>query len=506
VAIKVFVDRIKAAYVPAALLLAVAIGALLRGYIFEYWLNAWNITYEFNPSVRMRASLANLSIVFVITTLAVANTRRYHMINSKLILERQRLELTRSNAQISIAEMDKTLINSIESQLKLHVDEMKGKDRKEILLLLRNLIDQIVQPLSRKIQSEYTPWSPPDGQPNKLRIRWKDVLSQSFRPNQIKYLIIPILMIVIAIPTVSSKSSLSETLWGMVKVYLAAIIVGKIFRLIFRNSGSNPISYLLVILTTGFAMGVASLDLTKDYDNEYALVPPAITVYMIASLIISVLSSREQAANLITFELANTVKELQRNVFRIREEQRQRFQSLSRFLHGHLQAFLASKYLEIEKMDSSLLDNSLYLSEIISEISEKVGEIHRIEGNSEELIVVVRKIIESWEKVAKIEPELKPDVLARIESDQLCKSALVDVLPELVFNGIKHGQANNIKIKVDLIDDDLVRLVITDNGSFELVEKANGGGTQILNESCISWDRIRKNATTVTTADFALSR
>ncbi|MEY3671583.1 MAG: hypothetical protein RI904_1240, partial [Pseudomonadota bacterium] len=83
------------------------------------------------------------------------------MINSKFILERQRLELTRSNAQISITELDKTLISSIENQLRAHVNELRGKDAKEVLPLLRNLIDQVVQPLSRRIQSEYTPWSPP---------------------------------------------------------------------------------------------------------------------------------------------------------------------------------------------------------------------------------------------------------------------------------------------------------------------------------------------------------
>jgi signal transduction histidine kinase len=157
-------------------------------------------------------------------------------------------------------------------------------------------------------------------------------------------------------------------------------------------------------------------------------------------------------------------------------------------------------------MNPALADTPLRLSAIISEIEREVGEINRIEESSENILEVVGKIVESWEKIAKIEPEFKPEVLARIESDQLCRSALVDVLPELVFNGIKHGQATNLQIKVDVIDLNVVRLVITDNGSFELVEKATGVGTQILNESCISWDRVRKDATTVTTADFALSR
>jgi signal transduction histidine kinase len=506
ISVKVIIDRIKAAYVPVALFLSVAIAALVRGFLFEHWLNAWKITETFNPGVRMRASLLNLSIAFIISTLAVANTRRHHMINSNLILERERLELTRSNAQTAIAEMDKSLIATIDRDLKNYVQQLRGKDLSEVLLLLRNLIDQVVQPLSRRIQSEYTPWSPPLGQQNKMRVQWKDVLRESFRPGQIKYLTIPFLMILIAIPTVTSQSTLASTLWSMLQVFLAAALVGKFFRYIFRNSQSNLLAYMLVVIITGLAMGAASLGLTKDYENKYALVSPAIALYLIASLMTSVLTSREQLANQITSELSETVQDLQWSVSRIREDQRQRYQKLSRYLHGHLQAILSSKYLEIEKMDPVSPNAASALDSIIVAIEQEIGKIHHIEDDSVKVTEVVEKIIQSWDKIAKIQSFIEPELLERIESDRLCRSALVDVLPELIFNGIKHGKATNLRIDAALTNADRVRLAITDDGSFDLVESVTGVGTRILNDSCITWDRTRKDSMTVTTADFSLSR
>lgn len=503
--VKLLIDRTKSNIVPVALFFTICVVALFRGFVFEYWFYAWDITESLNPGVRMRASLLNLAIAFAISTIAVANTRRHHMINSKLILEREHLELTRNNAETSIAEIDKTLINNIENELRTYVKEFENKNLIEVLPLLRNLIDQVVQPLSRRIQSQYTPWSPPIGQQDKLKVQWRNVLTQSFRPNKIKYLIIPALMIVIAIPTVTSRSPLPDTLQSMLAVFLAAAIVGKFFRVIFRNSKSNFFSYMVVVLTTSLAMGAASLNLTKDYENKYALVSPAVSLYIIAALITSVLSSRELLANQITSELSETVKQMQWSVSRIREGQRQRYQSLSRHLHGHLQAFLSSKYLELEKLDSSAPNTNETLRRVIAEIYLEIEKIGHSKHVAEPITSVVEKIAQSWDKVAKIEPAIHSEILERIETDQLCRSALVDVLPELVFNGIKHGKATDLRIELNLLHPDVVRLVITDNGSFELIESVTGVGTRILNESCISWDRIRKDSKTITTADFALS-
>jgi glucose-6-phosphate-specific signal transduction histidine kinase len=79
------------------------------------------------------------------------------------------------------------------------------------------------------------------------------------------------------------------------------------------------------------------------------------------------------------------------------------------------------------------------------------------------------------------------------------------VIPELVFNGIKHGKATEIDLRLNLINEQKVQLSVIDNGSFEKVESVTGLGTSILNESCISWSRERSSARTITVADFAFS-
>jgi acetolactate synthase-1/2/3 large subunit len=162
---------------------------------------------------------------------------------------------------------------------------------------------------------------------------------------------------------------------------------------------------------------------------------------------------------------------------------------------------------ELEKLDPSVPETNETLRRVKAEIYREIEEVGLSEHLPEPVIVVIEKIAQSWEKVAKIEPVIESEVLNKLELDQLCRNALVDVLPELVFNGIKHGKATDFRIELNhLAESDVVRLVITDNGNFELVESVTGVGTRILNESCISWNRIRKDSKTVTTADFAFSQ
>ena len=83
--------------------------------------------------------------------------------------------------------------------------------------------------------------------------------------------------------------------------------------------------------------------------------------------------------------------------------------------------------------------------------------------------------------------------------------SLIDVIPDLVFNAIKHGKANSIEISIKFQDERVVELIVKDNGIHELVDLGTGLGTKIMNESAISWNRERIAGHTVTTAEFAFS-
>lgn len=502
---RLLLNRIKYKFVPAALLLTISLLGLGRGYLFDIWLYSWDIAETLNVGFRMRASLLNTAVSFVIVTIAIANTRRHQMATGQLFLERSRLERTDLVASEEIRLFHETLVQSISSDLTSRVNEMMGKSAQQVLNLLHDLINKVVQPLSRELSTRSQPWVPDFVNTPKIRIKWGNLLAQSFNPGKVNYRLIPILLTVIAFPTALLNSSLVEVLLGLGLVNMTAILVGFIFRQIYVKRRGRVIEYFVVLLVTGISMALSSIYLTRDYDAKFSFVIPGILSYLISATLLSLINGAEEQRRLSEDELRLTVEQLEWKVARVRETQRQNCRQLSRNLHDGIQAQLSLKYLELEKAITRGDRADEMLPQMLKDLSALMQGLNTPQSGIQPIDSVIERVRENWSNVAVISFHYHPTVLQAIERDSLCRTSIIDVIPELVFNGIKHGRATEIDLLLELIGGERVRLSVIDNGNFEKLESTLGLGTTILNESCISWTRQRDKARTVTITDFAFS-
>jgi signal transduction histidine kinase len=227
------------------------------------------------------------------------------------------------------------------------------------------------------------------------------------------------------------------------------------------------------------------------------------TFYPFASSIISLLTNADEQVRNASKELEKTTQELEWNVARIRESQHRSQRELARSLHGTVQAKISSSYIELENLKRAGQLTEQKLSEVLKEIETAISSIGANPGSVEDLISVLEKVKENWAAVAEIAISIDSDDVSTIDQDPLSKIALFDVVPELVFNAVKHGQATHIKVSIYFIDDRTIRLDVLDNGSQGLLESRVGLGTKILDESAISWLRERRDNQTLTSANFA---
>jgi signal transduction histidine kinase len=503
VATQLYINRISPAYVSVTLLITICLVALGRGYLFDYWLYSWEIVEKLRIGFRMRSSLLNTAVSFVIAVVVIANTRRHQMIAGQLLRERARLENSQLVESEQIEEFHESLVRSITNDLKLRVDLMLDKSAQEVLPLLHDLINKVVQPLSRDLSLEKQLWTPDFIAIPKLSFNWSSLLARSFNPSKINYISIPLLLTIIVTPTILIQNSPTEALIGLGLTNIVAIFVGYLFREIFTRRPGNIFQYLLVIFLTGLSMGITSTYLTWDNDSRFALFIPGILFYVISAILLALINGAEEQRTIDELELRLTVDQLLWSISRVRERQRQNYRNLSRNLHDHVQAQFSSSYLEFEKSIAQGSNSKERLSKMIGGLYTSIDGLVNRHMGVEAIDIVIEKIQENWINIARISLKSDPVILKSIEKDALCSTSIIDVIPELVFNGIKHGKATEIDLKLELIDDWKVRLSVIDNGSFEKVESAIGLGTKILNESCISWTRDRSNAQTVTVTDFA---
>ena len=505
VAKRSYLDRIKPAYVPTLLFISLSAAAIFRGFVMEQWLFTWNITDSLDLGLRMRTSLLNSATSISIAIIAAANTRRHHMTKALLLNETARLENIKENSLESIKKLNNNAVTSIKTELTFHLNSMQGKSALEILNILKTMIDKVVQPLSRRLDLEFKPWSPPEVRQSEIRIDWYQAFRTSLNPKSIRYGLVPLLMTVVALPTVLKYSELVVAISGLCFSFITGYLVGRFLQRLFKADSATIFSYFIVTILTGFAMGLSTIPLTKNYESPFGLLILGTILYPFTASIISLLTGADEQLAKSSLELEAMTEELEWNVARIRESQYRSQRTLARNLHGSVQAKLASRYLELEQLNNIGAVSDSKIQETVAAIQQTIDSISIEPELPNDLKSVIQKIQENWAAIAEIQLDISAQDLERIQKDPLCMATLLDVIPELVFNGIKHGAATRITIAIRFKSDRVIRLTVVDNGKNQLQGSKIGLGTKILNESSMAWNRERENNSTLTSADFAFS-
>jgi signal transduction histidine kinase len=502
---RILLDRVKPGLVPSLTLATLAVVGLFRGYFFENWLSAWDISAFQDIGLRMQTSLLTTVTTFSVGIVTTANSRMHQIKSGQLLNELDRLDTIKIEALAKIRLMDNEAVEGIKNKLDTYVTSMQGKPVSEILLILRTIIDTVVQPLSRQLEVQKINWSPPLSREDKIQVNWIKAFKNGLNPGNINYRLIPILLIVTALPVVIKNTPFHLAFIPLLLSYCVGFFIGRFFCLIFADKLVNFGIYLLATLCTGFAMGVCTLPMTQNYDQPYRFLILATLTYPITASLVSMISSADAQLVIATKELAQATEKLEWNVARIREAQHQSQRNLARALHGSVQAKLASAYLEFEKVNQEKVDNPERVNEILAEIQRSIVGFDGRHSEHLDLPKLIAQTQANWSSVAVITCQPSEQDLESIQLDVLCEVALIDVIPELVFNAIKHGKANTITISIKFKNQRVVELTVEDNGVRELVDVGSGLGTKILEESAISWSRKRVAGHTITAAEFAYS-
>jgi len=367
------------------------------------------------------------------------------------------------------------------------------------------MIDVVVQPLSRQLEDQAKNLYVPASREDKIQVDWIRALKSGLEPGGINYALIPFLMILCSLPSVNENSSFSHAIPFLLLSYCVGFLTGRFFRFIFNNKTVNLPLYLFATVCTGFAMGICTLKMTQNSNSPYRFLILATISYPISASLVSMIARADAQLQLVTKQLAEATEELEWEVSRIREIEHQVQRNLARELHGSVQAKLASAHLELEKINLGKVDNSERVNQILAEIENTIQTFDNHQPERIDLPKLASSIRENWASVAEVNCHISDKDLKSIHRDVMIGTTLIDVIPELVFNAIKHGKANLINIFIGFKNEKVVELVVQDNGRNELMNVGSGLGTKILNESAISWNRERVAAQTVTSAEFAFS-
>ena len=154
-------------------------------------------------------------------------------------------------------------------------------------------------------------------------------------------------------------------------------------------------------------------------------------------------------------------------------------------LHGNVQSSLTAALTRLQnakEVDGVLVE--LVKQDLVRAEKAVDSSLH----DSINLMNGILELQEVWAGICEVKvsiSERAKRALARSDDTSFCVN---EILKEAVSNAVRHGDATEAKISIDRIDDDLLRIEVSNNGAPPSKgESTQGIGSDLLDEICLNW-------------------
>ena len=170
--------------------------------------------------------------------------------------------------------------------------------------------------------------------------------------------------------------------------------------------------------------------------------------------------------------------------------------SWSRIIHGEVQSALTAALTRLQRSETLEPYELEMIKQDLNRAKENLINPPRIETNFNQAF---SEIVFSWKSICNITADISARAQRAVDTNQDTRNVTNEIIKEAVSNAVRHGQAKNVNIKLDRIQDDILEIEIINDGFKPLRELTPGLGAQMLDELTLSWElSINKNQTTLT--------
>lgn len=486
------------------LLSVLLIIAALRGALLQETFRLAGINPLVDIWVRLTFSVLYVGLGTVVIAIWLQQIRQHNRLLANTIAEQERLNQVRHQAENRIFEANQKLISAIQKDLLQRVNRLSDSNPLATLAELRDSIDHVVRPMSEQLAYKETDWQPEPVIAKRVKVSWRRVIAESFYVDNMHPFAVTVILITLIAPSAVNLLGFEDAWPPLLIAGACHVVTLWLYQRLARrafSASSRPVQRRAVL--TGFALaGVVSTIVSRLLVNPNipnALFPLQNLVFtLVIGVVLCLVAQSLRAMSSIERDLAAATAEASWEITRIRQIHRELERGLANKLHGKIQGTLAASYLKLARAISegqaSEAPLSGYKDLLIKNIADLAGDATRPIRLNE----VIAETIETWADVCQIDCELGPELRSQIERDSLLCHALEDVIPELAFNSVKHGNATSLHFVFELIDGRTLQMDAHDNGRQAIESGRVGLGSKLLDDCCIAWNRSSGPEGTIT--------
>lgn len=496
--------RVQPRYWTRLLVVSVIVGAAARGIAMGILFVVTGVTDSPEFVFRIVASVSHLALITILLWFLVSEVRGLHALRRHLIAEREQLLELQQVAQRDLERLNDRAIDEVRRSILDSLGGLRIAGSAELRERLRITIDDVVRPLSHQLAATPSTWTPPTPPIEAIGVDWPLAVRQGLDPSRIHPVIVPLLLVWLGIPIHLFQfgprltAGLVATLFVTIPAFWLARKVA-IHLTEGRGTSTKAVGFVIAVLIGGLALGLATLPYMQSQAQPFLFVvaAPLLNLLLCGPLAIAE-AARDQDLEL-EMELRATTGDLRWALARARERHRQQEGALARALHGRLQASLAASFLRLDRAMAQGGDDEALVRTLQTDVLQSLSELDAINSHPDPVEKVIELTQSNWSDSVHLDFSLEDQARQALTGDPLCARSVNELIPELIFNSIRHGGADSIEIGLETADERTLRLSVIDNGVNDLVTSRYGLGSALLDEASISWTRTRNEGHTQTT-------
>jgi signal transduction histidine kinase len=491
---------------------AAGIVGMLRGFVFAYLLFASGIDSEPLVSYRVFGGFAAITLPIMITAIIVKQVRDFQSTRSRLFAETAQLESALAEARMTLDSDMRERSATIRETILGSLQRWQGASAVEAAATIKQTMDDIVRPLSHRLDSAEPAWTPRETTQQASKVRWREALIGLFEPRNLRPTAIAITTTGFGVNFLFQHQTIPEALYALTAILgLTWLSLAGLRRVLYRVSNTRhrmvPGVYAFGVFASAVIVGLAVSPIRADSPEPFALLIYALIFVFAFAVLFSTAASASEQARDANRRLADAADRLAWEVARMSEEIRQLTQAMARDLHGRVQTGFMAALMKLHKaLDSGNTDINQLTTDTVAELERIVSTIGTLETEGpHSLASIFDKVSGMWEEVATIHIDITELTLADIERDAVLSRTLADLIPELVFNAIRHGGATEVTLTLRPNRPGVLAVRCLDNGAGPQKSSKIGLGTKLLTSCALKWRRFRDAQTTVTELTLPIS-
>ena len=477
---------------PWLTLLVFVFASVVRGLVLFFTLFELADSSTMSLPVRLVIAAWSSMISLTFTALAVSSFRAAERDAQQLQGTRERLNEASNLVATQIERSNEDALARVQGRMTDAVSTLEGASADEVALeRLRFLAADVIRPMSHELARSAPTFTVPEGAVPTTRAGWRAAVGALGERGQFMPVSTAAVIVLIYIPTAFLVLP-GRTLPALATITLLAITLTLGNRALDRAlPRSTPLRStmlvgLVAIAASAPVVAIAGFVAIGGAVGRTVMVGGMLFLPL-AAIIGALIGSRLSAQRRIADELEQLTRQLSCQLVRRRQAQWYHQRSLSRALHGEMQSVVTAAAIRLDRALAAGAVPPELMAEIRESITGQIDVLGAAGPQPATLDQIVNRLTTMWSRVCHL--SVDTDVTARValDSDGILRSTVTEIMTEALSNSIRHGQAQHVRIRLDLGTPQEVRLRVDDDGVGQAHGSGQGLGSTFLDECTSEW-------------------